>query len=173
VKRNGLSVVGLTSAANLEFVRSLGFYDSVLSYDTIGEIAAVDSVVIDMAGNPTILGAVHTHLGDHIRYSMMVGKSHHDAVPPAGAAGLPGPAPQFFFAPTDVDRRLATWGDEQYRALTTAAIAEFIEGSRTWMTIEHRDGAPDGPDGVASAWADIHGGNVAPNVGIVTSIPAP
>ena len=35
--------------------RSLGFYDSVLTYDEIGAIATVDSVVIDMAGNPTVL----------------------------------------------------------------------------------------------------------------------
>jgi hypothetical protein len=171
-KRDGLEVVGLTSAGNVEFVRSLGFYDLVVAYDAIAEIRAVDSVVIDMAGNPTVLSAVHGHLGDHIRYSMMVGKSHHDAVAPAGAAGLPGPAPQFFFAPMDVERRIAAWGPEQYWASTTAAIAEFIDGSRSWMTIEHRDGAPDGPDGVVSAWADIYGGNIAPDVGIVTSLPA-
>ena len=171
-KREGVSVVGLTSSANVEFVRSLGFYDSVLTYDEIGALATVDSVIIDMAGNPTVLAAVHAHLGDRIEYSMMVGKSPHDAVPPADAGGMPGPAPQFFFAPMDVERRLAAWGPEQYRTNTTSAIAEFIEGSRSWLTIEHRNGAPDGPNGAVSAWADIHGGNVAPNVGIVTSLPA-
>lgn len=167
-QRDGLRVVGLTSAANVEFVRSLGFYDSVLTYDEVGALARVDSVIIDMAGNSTVLAAVHTHLDDHVTYSMMVGKSHHDAVPTA-AAGFPGPAPQFFFAPMDIERRIAAWGAEQYRTLTTAAIVEFIEGSRSWMTIERRNGAPDGPDGVVSAWADIYDGKVAPNVGIVTS----
>jgi Protein of unknown function (DUF2855) len=171
-QRDGLRVIGLTSATNSAFVRSLGFYDSVLTYDEIGAIATVDAVVIDMAGNPAVLGAVHGHLGDHLRYSMMVGKSHHDAVPPSAASGMPGPAPQFFFAPMDVERRVAAWGPERYRASTTAALAEFVEGSRSWLTIEHRDGTPDGPDGVVSAWADVYGGNVAPNVGIVTSLPA-
>jgi hypothetical protein len=168
-KRDGLRVVGLTSAGNVEFVRSLGFYDSVLTYDEIGALAGIDSVIIDMAGNPTVLAAVHAQLDDHVEYSMMVGKSHHDAVPPADAGGMRGPAPQFFFAPMDVERRIAAWGAEQYRTRTTAAIKEFIEGSRAWLSIERRNGAPDGPDGVASAWADIFGGKVAPNVGIVTS----
>ena len=168
-QRDGLRVVGLTSADNVEFVRSLGFYDSVLTYDEIGALATVDSVIIDMAGNQTVLAAVHAHLGDHVKYSMMVGRSHHDAVPPPDAGTMPGPAPQFFFAPMDIERRLASWGAEQYRTRTTAAIVDFIEGSRVWMTIERRDGPADGPDGVVSAWADIHGGNVAPNVGIVTA----
>jgi hypothetical protein len=170
-RRDGPRVVGLTSAGNVEFVRSLGFYDSVLTYDEVGAIALVDSAIIDMAGNPMVLAAVHTHLGEHVKYSMTVGKSHHDAFSPADAANMPGPAPHFFFAPTDVERRVAAWGAERYRTLTTAAIDEFIEGSRSWLTVEHRDGAPGGPAGVVSAWADIHGGNVAPNVGIVTSFP--
>ncbi|HYN31199.1 MAG TPA: DUF2855 family protein [Ilumatobacteraceae bacterium] len=168
-QRDGLRVVGLTSPDNVAFVRSLGFYDSVLTYDEVGALAKVDSVIIDMAGNPTVLAAVHTHLDDHVKYSMMVGKSHHDAVPPTAAAEMPGPAPQFFFAPMDIERRIAAWGPELYRMLTTAAIVEFIEGSRSWMAIERRDGAPDAPDGVVSAWADILGGKIAPNVGIVTS----
>ncbi len=170
-KREGLRVVGLTSVGNVEFVRSLGFYDSVLTYDEIGALAGVDSVIIDMAGNPTVLAAVHAQLDGHVQYSMMVGKSHHDAVPPADAAAMSGPAPQFFFAPMDVERRIVAWGAERYRTLTTAAIVEFIEGSRAWLTIERRTGAPDGPHGVASAWADVLGGKVAPNVGIVTSFP--
>ena len=55
-------MIGLTSATNSAFVRSLGFYDSVLTYDEIGALATVDSVIIDMAGNPTVLAAVHAHL---------------------------------------------------------------------------------------------------------------
>lgn len=167
--RDGLAVVGLTSAVNADFVRSLGYYDTVLTYDDIDRLAVVDSVIIDMAGNPSVLAALHGRLGDHTRYSMMVGKSHHDAVPPAGADAMPGPPPQFFFAPMDVERRIASWGTEQYGARTTEALHEFIEGSRSWMTIEHRNG----PAGVESAWADIYSGNSSPNVGIVASFHTP
>ncbi len=168
-KRDGLRVVGLTSATNAEFVRSLGFYDSVVTYDDIDDpetgIALADSVVIDMAGNPNVLAAVHHRLGDRVRYSMLIGKSHHDAVPTAAAGALPGAAPRFFFAPTALDRHVAGWGAAEYRRRTTEATHEFIEASRSWMTIDERRG----PDGPASAWSSVYGGEVGPDVGVVAS----
>ena len=168
-KRDGLAVVGLTSAANAEFVRSLGFYDAVVSYDEIDDpdsgIPLVDSVVIDMAGNPNVLAAVHQRLGDRITHSMLIGRSHHDAVPTVAVGPLPGATPQFFFAPTELDRLVQGWGAAEYRRRTTEATHEFIDASRAWMSIDERRG----PDGPASAWASVHGGDVTPDVGVVAS----
>jgi len=168
-KRDGLAVVGLTSAGNAAFVRSLGCYDTVVTYDQIDDtdtgVPMVDSVVIDMAGNPNVLAAVHHRLGDRVEHSMMIGKSHHDAVPTAAGGALPGASPQFFFAPTELDRLIQGWGGAEYRRRTTEATHEFIDDSRSWMTIEERRG----PDGPASAWASIHAGDVPPNVGVVAS----
>ena len=168
-KRDGLAVIGLTSAGNAEFVRSLGCYDTVVIYDQIDDpdigVPKVDSVVIDMAGNSNVLAAVHQRLGDRVKHSMMIGKSHHDAVPTAAGGALPGASPQFFFAPTELDRLIEGWGGAEYRRRTTEAIHEFIDASRTWMTIDERRG----PDGPASAWASIYAGDVPPNVGVVAS----
>ncbi len=168
-KRDGLAVVGLTSGTNADFVRSLGFYDTVVTYDQIDDpdsgIPLVDSVVIDMAGNPNVLAAVHQRLGERVKYSMMIGRSHHDAVPNASAAVLPGASPQFFFAPTALDRLVAGWGAAEYRRRTTEATQEFIDASRSWMTIDERRG----PDGPASAWASIYASEVSPDVGVVAS----
>jgi hypothetical protein len=168
-KRDGLTVVGLTSASNADFVRSLGFYDSVVTYDQIDDaehgLALADSVVIDMAGNPNVLAAVHQHLGDHVKYSMMIGRSHHDAAPAAAAGALPGATPQFFFAPTALDRLVAGWGAAEYRRRTTEATHEFIDTSRSWMTIDERRG----PHGPASAWASIYRGEISPDIGVVAS----
>jgi hypothetical protein len=168
-KRDGLAVVGLTSSANAEFVRSLGFSDSVVTYDQIDDpdtgIPLVDSVVIDMAGNPNVLAAVHQRLGDRIKHSMMIGRSHHDSIATDAPAPLPGPAPQFFFAPTELQRLVDAWGADEYRRRTAEATHEFIEASRAWMTIDERRG----PDGPASAWASIYAGEVAPDVGVIAS----
>jgi hypothetical protein len=168
-KRDGLAVIGLTSAGNAEFVRSLGIYDTVVTYDELDDpdtgVALVNSVIIDMAGNPNVLARVHHHLGDRVKHSMMIGKSHHDAVPETAAVALPGAAPQFFFAPTALDRLVAGWGAAEYRRRTTEATHEFIDASRTWMTIDERRG----PDGPSSAWASIYAGDVAPDVGVVAS----
>jgi len=169
-QRDGWSVVGLTSAGNADFVRSLGIYDSVVTYDQIDDaddgIAPVDSVVIDMAGNPDVLAAVHHHLGERVKHSMMIGKSHHDAVGTAAPGGsLPGAAPQFFFAPTALDRLVAGWGAQEFRRRTAEATHEFIEASRDWMTVDARRG----PGGPTAAWTSVHGGELTPDVGVIAS----
>ena len=165
-ERGIVKVIGLTSAGNVEFVKGLGFYDAVLSYDETDQLdASVPSVSIDMAGNPTVLGAVHSQLGDQLAYSMTVGRSHHDAPNPIAedAATLAGPTPKMFFAPTEVGRRQKEWGREDYAQRCADAMTKFAEGSRSWLTIDHRMGV----DAMAQAWADVHDGNVAPNVGVV------
>lgn len=168
-KRDGWSVVGLTSAGNADFVRSLGIYDTVVTYDQIDDaehgVPLLDSVVIDMAGNPNVLASVHRHLGDRVKHSMLIGRSHHDAVPASSSAELPGAAPQFFFAPTALDRLVEKWGGAEYRRRTAEATHEFIDASRAWMSLDERRG----PDGPASAWASIYAGEVAPDVGVVAS----
>jgi hypothetical protein len=94
---------------------------------------------------------------------MMIGRSHHDAPPPAGA--LVGPAPVFFFAPTEVERRVAAWGADEYQRRTVEATHDFVEGSRSWMRLERHTGA----DGPAAAWAAVIAGGVPPDVGLVAS----
>ncbi len=168
-KRDDLAVVGLTSAGNAEFVRSLGFSDTVVTYDQIDDPASgvplVDSVVIDMAGNPDVLAAVHQRLGDRVKYSMMIGRSHHDAVASTATGALAGASPTFFFAPTELDRLVVAWGPDEYRRRTAEATHEFIADSRRWMTIDERSG----PEGPASAWGSIYSGEVPPSVGVVAS----
>ncbi len=165
-ERGIAEVVGVTSAGNVDFVRALGYYDTVITYDEIGSIDVnIDTVSIDMAGNPAVLAAVHQRLGDRLRYSMTVGRSHHDAPPVEAADDLPGPAPQMFFAPTEVTRRLNDWGRDDYGRRTADALETFVEGSRVWMTVERRNSS----SGVESAWADVHDGAVPPNVGLVAS----
>ena len=163
--RDGLEVVGVTSAGNREFVERLGYYDQVVTYDEVADIATAGGAVsIDMAGNPTALGAVHEHFGDGLAYSMTVGRSHHDA-PPAASADMAGPAPQLFFAPTEVGRRQEEWGREDYAQRCTEALHAFVAGSRDWLTIDRRTGA----DAVTQAWLDVYHGSVSPDVGVVAS----
>ncbi len=107
--RGGIDVIGLTSHANLPFVRHVGCYDEALGYDEIPSIPAdAATVSIDMSGNGEVLARVHRHFGGQLKHSMAIGRSHHDS-PPA-AKDLDGPRPAFFFAPTQVKKRLQDWG---------------------------------------------------------------
>jgi hypothetical protein len=163
--RDGLEVVGVTSERNLDFVTSLGCYTTAIPYDAVGSMpTGIPTVSIDMAGSPVVLAALHERLGDDLRYSMTVGRSHHDA-PSAATSQLPGPQPQLFFAPTEVARRLEQWGREEYARRAAGALAEFVDGSRSWLQVSRRIGS----DEVAAAWTEVRAGRVRPDVGIVAS----
>ena len=99
-QHDGLHLVGVTSPGNVEAVIELGWYDSVITYAGVSEAVPGDdsrAVVVDMAGNGPVLETLHDALGDRIAYSMVVGRTHHDA-PPVGPSS--GPTPEIFFAPT-------------------------------------------------------------------------
>ena len=89
-ERDGVDVVGLTSAPNVDFVRSLGCYGTVLTYDRVADLPAADTCYIDVAGRADVTHAVHTRLGDHLRHSMVVGDTHWDDTA-TGSGALPGP----------------------------------------------------------------------------------
>lgn len=157
-------VVGITSARNAAFVESLPWYDRVVTYDDIASIPNDGTAVsIDMAGDSAALAAVHARLGDQLEYSMIVGKSHHDA-PPVAVEG--GPSPEFFFAPTEVSRRSAEWGPEDYRKKTTAALQSFVAASHDWLTTEHRAG----PVAAEATYHELYDGQIAPSQGLIVSL---
>lgn len=134
-------VVGLTSVGNAEFVRGLGYYDSVVTYDAIDTSLAPDEplVFVDMAGNGAVRDAVHRRCGDALRYSCSVGLTHHDrmALPPAD---LPGPAPAFFFAPDRVQQRTRDWGAAGLQERLGAGLKHAIAESSRWMRVQHARG---------------------------------
>ena len=155
--------VGVTSPGNVEFVRGLGYYDEVVTYDQLADIAVVPSVVIDMAGLGSAVAAVHEHLRDDVRYSMVVGKSHHDS-PPAMVEH--GPTPEMFFAPAVVAERLAEWGAEEYQRRLRDGLTTFIADSYAWLTVDERRG----PSAAQAAWSELYAGNIPPSQGLVASL---
>lgn len=156
-------VIGVTSPGNVDFVRSLGWYTDVLTYDDVSSLPMVDAVSVDISGDGPSLAAVHERLGDHLKYSMIIGKSHHDSLP---AAVHGGPTPELFFAPTEVSRRVEEWGAAEYQRLCAEALEQFVDGSHRWLTVEHARG----PAGAASTWSHVFNGEVPPNLGRVVSL---
>jgi len=156
-------VVGLTSAGNVDFVESLGWYTDVLTYDDVASLPDVDAVSVDVSGDGPTLAAVHERLGDHLKHSMIIGKSHHDS-PQAQVST--GPTPELFFAPTEVTRRIEQWGAEEYRRRCAEALDKFVDGSHQWLTVARAAG----PAAAAATWSEVFDGDVPPNVGRVVSL---
>jgi hypothetical protein len=137
--RGDTHVVGVTSTRHRSFVESVDLYDQIVSYDSLESLdAARPSVVVDMSGNADVLGRIHRHFGDQLRYSCRVGATHWNAG--GSLAGVPGPTPTFFFAPDRVKQRSHDWGRDEFEHRVGVALGEFLEHSRSWMTIERAAG---------------------------------
>jgi hypothetical protein len=155
-------LVGLTSAPNARFVRGLGCYDRVVTYD---DLSAIDddtaSVLVDVAGSPSTRTAVHDLLDQRLTASIAVGLSHWDA----GSPGTParGPAPRFFFAPSQVTKRVGEWGAAEYHRRLAASWHALVDATLPWLTIE----SVAGLDGASEAIDRLLDGAVPPERGLV------
>jgi hypothetical protein len=142
VKQRGKKLtIGLTSAANKAFVESLGCYDQVIRYDEILNLNAnTPSILVDMTGSKTMLSAIHYHFTEQLRYSCKIGATHHTDLPSEELIQknkLPGAAPTFFFAPTQLKKRANDWGGHETMKKIGCSLLNYIEFCRSTMTIVH------------------------------------
>ncbi len=160
-----VKTIGLTSARNLEFVESTGFYDRVLTYDAIGSLPTDEpSVFVDMAGNTKVSREIHEHFGSSLKYSMRIGATHWDAG--GGDADLPGPNRAFFFAPSQIQKRVAEWGPQEFQERLGASLQAFIESTRKWLRVERGYGR----DAVERIYQATLQGSARPDQGNVLSL---
>jgi hypothetical protein len=159
-----MRVIGLTSDANVDFVNSVGEYHDVVTYSEISSLnPSVQTVIVDMAGNPEIVASVHTHFGESLKYSCSIGATHWDQT--SHRVDTPGPKPQFFFAPSQLSKRGKEWGREEFNTRLGAALNTFIEGSKEWLRIEHSRGA----DAVSETYSQLVAGKMPPEIGNILS----
>jgi hypothetical protein len=159
----GLRIVGLTSPGNAGFVRDTGLYDEVVTYDDLEDLTPEGRTgYLDFAGNAELRGRIHRHFGDTLSASTVVGAADWEGLAPAdGAEPLPGPKPGFFFAPDRFAKRNAEWGAAEVRRRIAASQNEFIDHSRSWLTI--RTGR--GPEQIEKTLLDFLDGRVDPAEG--------
>lgn len=162
--RGGVEVVGLTSAGNAEFVRSVGYYDRTVVYDDIKQLQPTPTVFVDMAGGGHVLAEVHRQVADSLQASCLVGATHWEESAPPG--DLPGPTPTFFFAPDRLVKRQADWGAAGLESRMDAAWQKFLGSVDAWLTINERTGA----GAIADTWLEVLEGRAAPNLGYVVSL---
>jgi len=157
--------VGLTSARNRGFVKGLGCYEHVLTYDEIGALSRKHAAVfVDMAGNGDVVRALHEHLGDALKYSCTVGVTHWEA--PRAAQDLPGPKTEFFFAPTQIQKRSKDWGAEGFQQRVGAAWRTFRDASAAWLHVVRASGR----DALARVYQETLAGRTRPQDGHVLSL---
>ena len=158
-------VVGLTSARNRAFVEGLGCYDRVLTYDAIAELPTdVPVAFVDHSGDAEVVAALHHHLKDNVKYSGIVGATHWDRG--GRTRDLPGSPPAFFFAPSQLEKRIAEWGSAGFQERLGGAWRRFVAFSDGWLRVVR--GA--GPAAVESTYREVLEGRALPNEGHVLSL---
>ncbi len=160
-KREGIEVVGLTSPGNVEFTESLGVYDKVVPYEELDSLERAPAVYVDVSGDAKIRSAVHGHFGDRLKHSAAVGITHREDL--GGGSELAGPDPEFFFAPTRLEKRAEDWGPNGVNDRLAESWSPYVEWLRGWLRVEHGSGAGD----VERIYRDLLDGKSDPAVGHV------
>ena len=159
-----MRTVGLTSPANIDFVRAVNLYDDVVTYDDITSLDQhTKSVLVDMAGNLSVVARTHKHLGQSLLYSSAIGATHWEQT--RSTDEITGPPPQFFFAPSQLSKRGKEWGRDELNKRIDDALGLFTGDSHDWLTIEHHTGV----DAVSSTYQQLVSGVMRPEVGNILS----
>lgn len=164
-KREGVAIVGLTSAGNREFVEGLGVYDSVELYDDITRLPGERAVYVDVSGDATVRTDVHAHYGDRLAHSSAVGMTHWTEMG-QGAGELEGPRPVFFFAPDRIKKRGDDWGTASLDQKVADAWAPFAQWASEWLRVERVSGEDD----IQRAYLELLDGKVDPTAGTIVDL---
>jgi len=164
-QRGSAKAVGLTSKGNVAFCEALGCYDRVLSYDDIDQLdASHGAVLVDMAGNADVVARTHNHYGSNLRYSSKIGATHREEL--GSTDNLPGAVPEFFFAPTQAQKRTADWGPGEIEKRVGASFVAYREFCDGWLTVRRHYGE----EAATSGYQRVLQGQIAPSEGCIVSL---
>jgi hypothetical protein len=129
-------VVGLTSPNNVAFTDQLGCYDEVLAYsDTTALSADTGTWVLDFSGNKTLLLNLQQSL--HAKL-LLIGSTDVEAQHDKPQGQLHS---EFFFAPSQVKKRSAEWGQEGFALRYAKAWQGFNQLIEQHISEAHYRGA--------------------------------
>ncbi len=154
--------IGFTSRDRRAWVEHLGLHDAVLAYDEVDQLGpSEDAVLVDFAGDQRLVCELHERLDERLVRSFSVGFTHRQTGDEE--APLPGPAPEFFFAPEEMKGR----GREvaQRYAEAWQGFARLLEGVLQIRRISEGDE-------LLRVYRDLVEGRTNPATGYVVSLSA-
>ncbi|MBQ76188.1 MAG: hypothetical protein CMQ20_14370 [Gammaproteobacteria bacterium] len=165
-ERGNMKSIGITSEGNRAFCESLGCYDAIISYDELDSLDASQPVVmVDMAGNTSVVRSLHEHFGDRMKFSCKVGATHFDEMD-GDTTDLPGATPEFFFAPGQVQKRNEEWGAGEVERRVGSSLRNFQVFSDEWLKVVHGEG----PEAITDTFLKVLAGKASPADGFILSM---
>ncbi|MGO4156564.1 DUF2855 family protein [Cupriavidus sp. YAF13] len=165
----GISLAAITAQRNRAFVEGLGCYAEVVSYDELETLATdAPTLYVDFSGDEALRARVHHHFGGALVYDCFAGSAQNTGF--LRDTGLPGPKPEFYFAPVQIRKRNADWGPEGVNRRFNAAQRAFIdyvkEPANGWLTLIEAQGFGAAQERIASLVA----GGSEPKAGYVVRL---
>ena len=164
-KREGIEIVGLTSAGNRAFVAGLNVYDAVHLYDDIAELPGERAVYVDLSGDGAVRADVHARYGERLAHSAAVGMTHWTQMG-EGAGELDGPRPVFFFAPDRIKKRGEDWGAAKLDQSVADAWVPFAQWASRWLRVDRVSTQRD----LQQAYLELLDGKVDPTAGTLVQL---
>lgn len=158
-RHGDVPIIGLTSAANLDFVAGLGCYDSVACYNELETISLLaPAIFVDFTGDHDKIAEVYERFPGALAHTALVGYTHPESVqePPE----LTDPEPQIFFTPAVEEQTVAEEGEEAFYARYHEAEQRFLESTTAWLTVSRQQG----PDAIAEVFRGLLTGPQPPGV---------
>lgn len=157
-------VVALTSPANKEFVRRLGCYDDVVSYEQRHETRWQKAVYADFSGDRALRIQIHGSLGDELLQSLVIGSANWRGRGTDREVG--GTSTTRFFAPTALLELRRRIGAQEFARRLERGFAAFVDWSSNWLRIRLCLGALE----TQRAFIRAIEGGTAPDVGVIASL---
>ncbi|KAI8917086.1 hypothetical protein DFJ77DRAFT_547912 [Powellomyces hirtus] len=159
-KQRGIHTIALTSPSNVGFVKSLGFYDDIVTYENLKQLPKVDSLYVDVSGSKDLAKQVHAHLGSNLKRALSVGMSN------AGEAKGEFPeGTEIFFAPPWMKKR-----QEELRGTLLDIMRKSWKSSmdrvEDWVNVQRLTGTAN----VEKTWLAMVNGRTPPDIGYVLSL---
>ena len=151
-------IIGFTSTRNVDFVKKTGFYDEVFAYDQVADnLPDTASILVDFAGNASLLHQVYDGMGDNIKYMSLIGLTDWSSDKKFNNI----PIAHFFFAPTHIQTRYATWGAEKTNLMLSKGLFGFIQTAKDWIEVEYIDKN----EGLENLYTQMLKGEIDPSKG--------
>ncbi|GAA2409487.1 DUF2855 family protein [Streptomyces glaucosporus] len=163
--REDVTTIGVTASRNLEFVRGLGHYDRLVTYDGLpGAEVPGSAVLVDFTGQAERLFRVYERFGAVLEDALLVGYTHPGAQiePPPG---LTDPEPWIFFTPSEEERLVEKEGEESYRARYRLAEERFVRDAPSWLAVDRLGG----PEALVGAYRSLMAGEIPAHTGTVVT----
>lgn len=132
-------VVGMTSAANVEFTEKSACYDQVVSYDSLEQLDLNGEVwVLDFAGNKELLLNIQKSNPEQPAKLVFIGATDVEAQTDKPEGNLDG---ELFFAPSQVKKRTQEWGPQGFGMKYAQAWQAFSKHIEDLVETKEYEGA--------------------------------